>query len=29
LENDEHFSPFGVHIVAEHFVTLSKRARDL
>ncbi len=29
LEDDEHLSPFGVRIVAEHFVALSKRTRDL
>ena len=27
LEDDSHFSPFGVRIVAEQFVTLSKRGR--
>jgi hypothetical protein len=27
LEDDVHFSPFGVRVVAEHFIALSKRGR--
>jgi hypothetical protein len=27
FDDDRHFSPFGVRIVAEHFVALTKRGR--